>query len=190
MKKKVCIIFGTRPEIIKLFPLIKKFESIREIQTIVISTGQHEEMLRPMINLFNINIHYDLQCIKKASGLPNMTSYLVRELSNLLSQIKPDIIIIQGDTTSAFCGALAGFYSGIDIAHVEAGLRSNNLKSPFPEEANRKLITSITKYHFCPTDIGKKNLLREGILNKDIYVTGNTVIDSLKWCYSNIIKNK
>lgn len=177
--KIVLVIFGTRPEAIKLAPVIKELKKLRTIKTVVGSTGQHKEMLRQVLDIFNLKVDYDLDLMKSNQDLFDVTINSLSRLKLRLNEIKPDILIVQGDTTSAFASALAAFYLKIKIGHVEAGLRSFNKISPYPEEVNRKFISAISDFHFAPTKMSKQNLLEEGIGNHHVYVTGNTVIDSL-----------
>lgn len=175
---KIIFIFGTRPEAIKLAPVIKKFNEYKDIEVKVCVTGQHQEMLHQILNFFKIEPDYDLNIMKSNQSLFDITYRILRDIKRVLDIEKPDIIFVQGDTTTAFVGALAGFYKKIKIAHVEAGLRSYNKYSPFPEEMNRVLISHIADYHFAPTEKAKENLHKEGIKG-NIYVVGNTVIDAL-----------
>ena len=177
--KKILIIFGTRPEAIKLAPVIKKLKRERSFKTIVCSTGQHDEMLKQVVDLFKINIDLNLNLMKPNQDLYEITSGSIEKLKSVFSRIKPDLLIVQGDTTTAFTSSISAFYSKVKIAHVEAGLRSNNIYSPFPEEVNRKIISLLADINFAPTREAKNNLIAEGIINKKIAVTGNTVIDAL-----------
>lgn len=177
--KKTLFIFGTRPEAIKLAPLIKEFQNNQEKFTVkVCVTAQHREMLDQVLNFFGISPDYDLNIMKPNQSLFSLTADIIKSLEGVLSHFDPDLIFVQGDTTTAFAGALTGFYKKIKIAHIEAGLRSQNKYSPFPEEVNRILVGHIADYHFAPTEKAKENLIKEGI-NKNIWVVGNTVIDAL-----------
>lgn len=179
-KKKVLFIFGTRPEAIKLAPLIKVFQNERNAFDVKICiTSQHREMLKQVIDFFQIKPDFNLNVMKYNQSIFDITSEGLKKLDKVLEQYKPDIIFVQGDTTTAFVGALAGFYKKIKVAHIEAGLRSFNKFAPFPEEINRVLISHIADYHFAPTKKAKQNLVREGIKD-NIYVVGNTVIDALQ----------
>jgi len=179
-KKKVLFIFGTRPEAIKLAPLIKVFQNERNAFDVKICiTSQHREMLKQIIDFFQIKPDFNLNVMKYNQSIFDITSEELKKLDKVLEQYKPDIIFVQGDTTTAFVGALAGFYKKIKVAHIEAGLRSFNKFAPFPEEINRVLISHIADYHFAPTKKAKQNLVREGIKD-NIYVVGNTVIDALQ----------
>jgi len=176
---KILFIFGTRPEAIKMAPLIKEFEKNKDKFDIkVCVTAQHREMLDQVLDFFNINVDYDLNLMKPNQSLFTITADIIKSLENVLDSSKPDLIFVQGDTTTAFAGALAGFYKKIKIAHIEAGLRSFNKYSPYPEEINRVLVGHIADYHFAPTERAKKNLYNEGI-KKNVWVVGNTVIDAL-----------
>ncbi len=177
--KKIMIIFGTRPEAIKLAPVIDVLKKEKEIETIVCSTGQHREMLKQVLDIFNITIDYDLDLMKANQDLFDISINSLQKLKEVLTTHKPDILMVQGDTTTAFISALAAFYLKVKVAHVEAGLRSYNIYSPFPEEANRRFISVISNYNFAPTDDAKENLIKEGFPQNSIYVTGNTVIDAL-----------
>lgn len=170
-------IFGTRPEAIKLAPLIVKLKDIGNIQVCV--TGQHREMLDQVLQFFSIVPDYDLNIMMENQSLFTVTSKSLRLLEKVIKESQPNLIIVQGDTTTAFVGALAGFYNKIKVAHIEAGLRSFHKFSPFPEETNRVLVSHIADYHFAPTDKAKENLLRESISEENIFVVGNTVIDAL-----------
>jgi UDP-N-acetylglucosamine 2-epimerase (non-hydrolysing) len=177
---KLMLIFGTRPELIKLAPLIRMAKKDPNFELITCSTGQHREMLDQALNAFSIKPDIDLGVMAIDQSLESLTSKLVLELSKCLEQFRPDVVLVQGDTTSAFIGALAAFYKKIPVAHVEAGLRTGDLQSPFPEELNRTLISCIANWHFAPTRRAKENLLSEGVPKHNIYVTGNTVVDALE----------
>ena len=170
-------IFGTRPEAIKLAPLIVKLKDIGDVQVCV--TGQHREMLDQVLRFFSIVPNYNLNIMVKNQNLFTVTIKSLKLLEKVIEESRPDLIIVQGDTTTAFAGALAGFYNKIKVAHIEAGLRSFHKFSPFPEETNRVLVSHIADYHFAPTDKAKENLLRESISEENIFVVGNTVIDAL-----------
>ncbi len=178
--KKVLVIVGTRPEVIKMAPVIQALYSQSDIFiTKVCSTGQHSEMLYQAVEYFDINLDYDLKLMKKEQTLSRITAALAKYLPAVLEDFSPHIILVQGDTTSAFVGGLAGYYQQIQIGHVEAGLRTENKFAPFPEEMNRRLLGVLTDHHFAPTQRAKHALLREGIDESRIVVTGNTVIDAL-----------
>jgi len=178
---KVSVIFGTRPEAIKLAPVLIRLRNIRGVQCSVCVTGQHREMLDQVLDVFRITPDHDLNIMRPDQSLSDLTARLLKSLSAYMKQERPDIVIVQGDTTTAFVGALAAFYNNIPVAHVEAGLRTGNLRSPWPEEANRILVSRLAEFHFAPTNVSRDNLLKEGIPAKKIFVTGNTVIDALKF---------
>lgn len=177
---KVMTIFGTRPEAVKLAPVIKKIEEYpQDFQSVICVTAQHRQMLDQVLELFEIKTDYDLNVMKPNQSLFELTSNVLLNLKPILEKEKPDIILVQGDTTTVFAASLAAFYLKIKVGHVEAGLRTFNKYSPFPEEINRKITTAIADYHFAPTETSKQNLISENIPQKDIFVTGNTVIDAL-----------
>lgn len=178
---KVLFVFGTRPEAIKMAPVIKEIEKRNGFKSIVAVTGQHREMLDQVLKIFDIVPDYDLNIFKDRQTLTDITTNTLRGLEDILEKVSPDILLVQGDTTTVFASALAAFYKKIKIGHIEAGLRSNNIYSPYPEEANRKLVGVISNYHFAPTLSNRDNLLKEGYDEKNIYITGNTVIDALKY---------
>ena len=177
---KVMSVFGTRPEAIKMAPLVKELEANDKIESIVAVTAQHREMLDQVLEIFNITPDYDLNIMKSGQTLAEITTRAVTGLDEVIKEAKPDIILVHGDTSTTFAGALAAFYNQVKIGHVEAGLRTYDKYSPFPEEMNRKLTGAMTDLHFSPTISNKNNLLKENIDEKDIYITGNTVIDALK----------
>lgn len=180
--KKVMLVFGTRPEAIKMAPLVKAFESDNEhFNTVVCVTGQHREMLDQVLDIFHITPQYDLNIMKKGQDLYDVTSRILTSLRDVLQEAKPDIVLVHGDTTSTMAAALAAFYQQIPVAHVEAGLRTHNILSPWPEEMNRQITARIASYHFAPTAESRKNLLNEGIKDEQIFITGNTVIDALHY---------
>lgn len=177
--KKILIVFGTRPEVIKMAPLVAALKKEKSFKTFVCSTGQHKEMLKQVSQIFKIKVDYELDLMKPNQDLFDITVATNSKLKNLLEELQPDVLLVQGDTTTAFVSALSAFYKKIKIGHVEAGLRSNNIYSPYPEEANRKFISVITDFNFVPTNYAKVNLISEGYAEKNIFVTGNTVIDAL-----------
>ena len=182
MKKlKVLTVFGTRPEGIKLAPVIKALERNNKVESVTCITAQHREMLDQVLNLFQIEPDYDLNIFKPGQSLTEITTRALIGLEEVIKEVKPDVLLVQGDTTTVFTGALAAFYQGIKIGHVEAGLRSGNLHSPYPEEANRMLTGILTDYHFAPTERNVDNLLKENYPREKIFVTGNTVIDALSY---------
>jgi len=178
--KKILIVFGTRPEAIKMVPLVKEFErNVDSFNMKVCVTAQHREMLDQVLDLFEITPDYDLDIMKSGQDLYDITSRVLLGMRDVLNDFKPDVVLVHGDTTTTIATTLAAFYQKIEVGHVEAGLRTGNIYSPWPEEANRLLTTQITKYHFAPTQTNKQNLLKEHVSDDDIIVTGNTVIDTL-----------
>ncbi|MUG95084.1 UDP-N-acetylglucosamine 2-epimerase (non-hydrolyzing) [Scytonema sp. UIC 10036] len=177
-KKQIHIILGTRPEAIKLAPVIQVFQSSSTVETKVILTGQHREMVAQVMQLFDLEANYDLEIMQPKQTLSDITCRSLRGLEELFQQNKPDLAIVQGDTTTAFAATLAAFYQKIPVGHVEAGLRTDDLLNPYPEEANRRLISQLTQLHFAPTPLAVENLERSGVLGK-VHLTGNTVIDAL-----------
>ena len=178
---KVLSIFGTRPEAIKMAPLVKELESRKEIESIICVTAQHREMLDQVLEIFDIKPDYDLNIMKKGQSLSEIASRVLLGLEEVIQKEKPNIILVHGDTTTTFAGALAAFYNHVDIGHVEAGLRTWDKYSPFPEEMNRQMVDRMTDMFFAPTDVSKNNLLNESIDDSKIYVTGNTAIDAMKY---------
>ncbi|WP_223550102.1 non-hydrolyzing UDP-N-acetylglucosamine 2-epimerase [Aestuariivivens sp. NBU2969] len=180
MKKKNLIVFGTRPEAIKMAPLVKEFEKYsNEFETKVCITAQHREMLDQVLSFFEITPDYDLDLMKPNQNLYGLTADIITDLKSVLEEFKPDYVYVHGDTTTTMATSLAAFYSGAKICHVEAGLRTFNMQSPFPEEMNRSVTGVMTNYHFSPTETSKQNLLRENKKEDSIAITGNTVIDAL-----------
>ena len=177
---KVMTIFGTRPEAIKMAPVVKALEAADDMESIVTVTAQHREMLDQVLHLFSITPDYDLNIMSQGQTLYDVTCKALLGLQGVLKEAKPDVVLVHGDTTTTFVGALAAFYEGIPVGHVEAGLRTGNIYSPFPEEMNRKLTGAIGTYHFAPTSTSESNLLKENINPAHLYVTGNTVIDALQ----------
>ena len=178
-KIKVMSIFGTRPEAIKMAPLVKELEKRDEIESIVCVTAQHREMLDQVLETFDIKPNYDLNIMKQGQTLSEITSRALLGLESVIKESNPDIILVHGDTTTTFAGSLAAFYNQVDIGHVEAGLRSDDKYSPFPEEMNRQMVDCMTDMFFAPTEISKANLLKENIDEDKIYITGNTAIDAM-----------
>jgi UDP-N-acetylglucosamine 2-epimerase (non-hydrolysing) len=190
MSKKILIIFGTRPEAIKMAPLVKEFEKHSSFfDTKVCVSAQHREMLDQVLDFFEIKPDYDLDLMKPGQNLYSLTASIIESLKPVLETFAPDYVFVHGDTTTSMAGSIAGFYSGAKICHVEAGLRTNDKLSPFPEEINRQIVGRISDYHFSPTITSKNNLLKENICTESILVTGNTVIDAL-FEGVKIIKNK
>jgi len=179
-KERVCIILGTRPEAIKLAPIIQVFQKSGIFDTQVILTGQHREMVDQVMQLFELNADHDLEIMQPRQSLSDITCRSLRGLEALFQQLQPDLALVQGDTTTAFAATLAAFYQKIPVGHVEAGLRTNDLLNPYPEEANRRLISQLSYLHFAPTALTVENLQRSGVFG-EIHQTGNTVIDALLW---------
>ena len=178
--KKVLLVFGTRPEAIKMAPLVKAFQEQNKLfKTKICVTGQHREMLDQVLDLFEINADFDLDIMRPNQDLYDITGNILQGMKGVFSIYRPDIVFVHGDTTTTFAVSLAAFYEKIEVAHIEAGLRTNNIYSPWPEEANRKLTSQLTTYHFTPTKQSQDNLLSENIAPDKIIVTGNTVIDAL-----------
>lgn len=178
--KKIMLVFGTRPEAIKMAPLVKEFQKHPEsFETVVCVTGQHREMLDQVLEIFGITPDYDLNIMKQGQDLYDVTSRVLTGMRDILKESKPDVVLVHGDTTTSTSAALASFYQQIPVGHVEAGLRTHNIYSPWPEEMNRQLTGRIATYHFAPTPLSRENLLRENVTESSISVTGNTVIDAL-----------
>ena len=178
---KVMIVFGTRPEAIKMAPLVHACKATPEFDTIVCVTGQHRQMLDQVLEIFDIHPDIDLDLMKAGQDLFDVTSSVLLGMRDVLKTHKPDIVCVHGDTTTAYATATAAFYLGIPVAHIEAGLRTHDVQSPFPEEFNRQVIGKVATFHFAPTESTRENLLREGVPAERIFVTGNTVIDALFW---------
>ena len=173
--KKVMLVFGTRPEAIKMAPLVKEFQRRKdEFETIVCLTGQHREMLDQVMDIFNIQGDYDLNIMKQGQDLYDVTARVLVGMRDVLREVKPDVVLVHGDTTTSTAAALAAFYQQIPVGHVEAGLRTHNIYSPWPEEMNRQLTGRIATYHFAPTSLSRQNLLQENVADDSITVTGNT----------------
>ena len=178
--KKVLIVFGTRPEAIKMCPLVKELKSRKKLETIVCVTGQHRQMLDQVLEAFNVVPDYDLSVMKDKQTLFDVTQNILGKMKDVLEEVKPNVVLVHGDTSTTFVTALAAFYLQIPVGHVEAGLRTYDVYSPFPEEFNRQATGIVAKYHFAPTEVSKQNLLNEVKSEEHIYVTGNTAIDALK----------
>ena len=178
---KVAVILGTRPEVIKLAPVVFELRRRPETDCVVIATGQHREMLDQMLEEFELEPDVDLSVMRRDQGLSDLTAELIRGLGAAFAELRPDWAIVQGDTTTTLCGALAAFYESVPVAHVEAGLRTGDQRAPFPEEANRRLVTRLANVHLCPTPGSAANLVAEAVPAEQVYVTGNTVIDALLW---------
>lgn len=180
MKKKVFLIFGTRPEAIKMYPVYKALKEHGEIDTKVVITSQHQEMLKQVLKIFKIKVDYDLNVMEDRQTLTKITSKVLNGLKEIFNKEKPNLVIVHGDTTTTFSAALAAYYEKIPIGHVEAGLRTYDKYFPYPEEMNRTLTDALADLHFAPTESAKRNLLNEGISESTIFVTGNTVVDAVK----------
>ena len=178
--KKILVVFGTRPEAIKMCPLVKELKERDNVQTVVCVTGQHRQMLDAVLEAFNVVPDYDLSIMKERQTLFDITTNILNSIKDVLEKEKPDVVLVHGDTSTTFVTALACFYLQIPVGHVEAGLRTYNIFSPYPEEFNRQAVSIISKYNFAPTELSRENLLREGKSDETIYVTGNTAIDALK----------
>ena len=178
--KKVMLVFGTRPEAIKMCPLVNELKMRKNIETIVCVTGQHRQMLDQVLEAFHVVPDYDLSIMKQKQTLFDITTNILNGIKEVLEKVKPDVVLVHGDTSTTFVTALACFYLQIPIGHVEAGLRTYNVYSPYPEEFNRQAVSIISQYNFAPTELSKQNLLKEGRKPETIYVTGNTAIDALK----------
>ncbi|MFC4652184.1 non-hydrolyzing UDP-N-acetylglucosamine 2-epimerase [Lactococcus nasutitermitis] len=189
MKKKIMTIFGTRPEAIKMAPLIKAIEMEEEFDSIVVVTAQHRQMLDQVLDIFNIVPDYDLNIMKEGQSLSDITRWILEELDTILNEVKPDIVLVHGDTTTTIAASISAFYHQIKIGHVEAGLRTWNKNSPFPEEMNRQLTDVLADVYFAPTNKSKENLLAENHLAKHIFVTGNTSIDAMRYTISDTYSN-
>lgn len=189
--KKVMLVFGTRPEAIKMAPLVKEFQKRpTTFKTIVCVTGQHRQMLDQVLQLFEITPDYDLNIMKQGQDLYDVTARVLTGMRDVLKETQPDVVLVHGDTTTSTAAALAAFYQQIPVGHVEAGLRTHNIYSPWPEEMNRQITSRIATYNFAPTPLSKANLLREAVNEESITVTGNTVIDALHWVVDKIKKDK
>lgn len=188
--KRVLLVFGTRPEAIKMAPLVKEFQKFpNDFQTIVCVTGQHREMLDQVLQIFDIHPDYDLNVMKQGQDLYDVTARVLVGMRDVLKEVQPDVALVHGDTTTSTAAALAAFYQQIPVGHVEAGLRTHNIYSPWPEEMNRLITGRIATYHFSPTPLSRQNLLNEGVGEQRIVVTGNTVIDALYMVVDKIKKN-
>ena len=189
--RKVLLVFGTRPEAIKMAPLVMELQKQKErIETVVCVTGQHREMLDQVLEIFDIKPDYDLNIMKRGQDLYDVTARVLTGMREVLKEIKPDIVLVHGDTTTSTAAALAAFYQQIPVGHVEAGLRTHNIYSPWPEEMNRLLTGRLATYHFSPTPLSRNNLIKESVDDRNIIITGNTVIDALYWVVDKIKNNK
>lgn len=178
--KTVMLVFGTRPEAIKMCPLVNELKSRKGIKTVVCVTGQHRQMLDMVLDTFHVVPDYDLSIMKEKQTLFDITTNIMNKIGDVLDEVKPDVVLVHGDTSTTFVTALACYYKQVAVGHVEAGLRTYNIYSPYPEEFNRQAVSIISKYNFAPTELSKKNLVREGKDESTIYITGNTAIDALK----------
>lgn len=178
--KKIMIVFGTRPEAIKMCPLVNELKIRKNVEVIVCVTGQHRQMLDQVLNAFHVVPDYDLSVMKDKQTLFDITTNILSVIDTVINDVNPDIVLVHGDTTTTFATALACFYMQIPVGHVEAGLRTYNIYSPYPEEFNRQVVSIISKYNFAPTELSKQNLLKEGKSEETIFITGNTAIDALK----------
>lgn len=189
--KKVMLVFGTRPEAIKMAPLVKEFQKQpKRVETVVCVTGQHREMLDQVLKIFDIKPDYDLNIMKQGQDLYDVTARVLTGMRDVLKEVKPDVVLVHGDTTTSTTAALAAFYQQIPVGHVEAGLRTHNIYSPWPEEMNRLLTGRLATYHFSPTPLSRNNLIKESVDDRNIIITGNTVIDALYWVVDKIKNNK
>lgn len=188
-KKKIMLVFGTRPEAIKMCPLVNEIKSRNTIETIVCVTGQHRQMLDQVLETFSVTPDYDLSIMKDRQTLFDVTTNILNSIRNVLEKAKPDVVLVHGDTSTTFATALACFYMQIPVGHVEAGLRTYDILSPYPEEFNRQAVGIIASYHFAPTEMSKQNLLKEGKKEDSIFVVGNTAIDALKTTVRNDYQN-
>jgi UDP-N-acetylglucosamine 2-epimerase (non-hydrolysing) len=177
--KRILTVFGTRPEAIKMAPVVKAIENSPELESVVAVTAQHREMLDQVLDLFEISPEYDLDIMRPNQDLYDVTSRVLLGMREVIESSRPDIILVHGDTTTSFAAALAGFYANVPVGHVEAGLRTGNMRAPYPEEANRNLTGRLTEMHFAPTETARRNLIEENVASDKIWVTGNTVIDAL-----------
>ncbi|MCU0240350.1 MAG: UDP-N-acetylglucosamine 2-epimerase (non-hydrolyzing) [Pyrinomonadaceae bacterium] len=190
MIKKILVLFGTRPEIIKLAPVIAELKKRQKFEICVVSSSQHTNLLKPFLKLFDIKTDYDLKVMTKNQTPNGIAAKVLGKLDAILAEEKPDVVLVQGDTTTALAGALAAFNRKITVGHIEAGLRSGNTYSPFPEEMNRSLISKIASFHFAATEKNRRNLLKEGVNAEKIFVTGNPIVDTLEQISDNLEPSK
>ena len=187
--KKVMLVFGTRPEAIKMCPLVNELKTRKNIQTIVCVTGQHRQMLDQVLDAFHVVPDYDLSIMKEKQTLFDITTNILNRIKEVLEEVRPDVVLVHGDTSTTFVTALACFYLQIPVGHVEAGLRTYDIYSPYPEEFNRQAVSIISQYNFAPTELSKENLLKEGKKPETIFVTGNTAIDAALVAKNKLNKN-
>ena len=188
--KRVLLVFGTRPEAIKMCPLVKEFQKYpQDFETVVCVTGQHREMLDQVLEIFGVKPDYDLNIMKQGQDLYDVTARVLAGMRDVLDAVNPDVVLVHGDTTTSMAAVMAAFYRQISVGHVEAGLRTHNIYSPWPEEMNRQITGRIATYDFAPTPLSRQNLLDEGVDSEKITVTGNTVIDALHWVVENVLEN-
>lgn len=181
MKKKIVIVVGTRPEVIKMVPVVFALRESATLEPILLSTGQHREMLDQALAAFDLTPDFDLGLMRPGQTLPGLTARAIEAVTQFIDEQKPAAFLVQGDTSTVVSGAMAAFLANVPVGHIEAGLRTGNMRSPFPEEMNRRLTSPLAKWHFCPTEGAKNNLVREAISDSSCHVTGNTVVDSLLW---------
>lgn len=190
MMKTIMVVFGTRPEAIKMCPLVNELKTRKEIKTVVCVTGQHRQMLDQVLDAFNVMPDYDLSIMQEKQTLLDITTNILNKIGEVLDKVEPDVVLVHGDTSTTFVTALACFYKQISVGHVEAGLRTYDIYSPYPEEFNRQAVSIISQYNFAPTQRAADNLIREGKNSKTIYITGNTAIDALKTTVKNSYNHK
>jgi UDP-N-acetylglucosamine 2-epimerase (non-hydrolysing) len=188
--KKIMLVFGTRPEAIKMCPLVIELKKRKNIEVVVCVTGQHREMLNQVLDIFDVKPDYNLDIMKDRQTLFDVTTNILNNIKSVLDEVHPDLVLVHGDTTTTFVVALACFYSNIKVGHVEAGLRTYNIHSPYPEEFNRQAVSILSEFNFAPTNLSKNNLLNEGKKEETIFVTGNTAIDALKYTVRENYKHK
>ncbi|MDB4377124.1 UDP-N-acetylglucosamine 2-epimerase (non-hydrolyzing) [Akkermansiaceae bacterium] len=179
--RRIAIVVGTRPEVIKMAPVVFALRESKTLEPVLLSTGQHREMLDQALAAFDLTPDFDLGLMQPGQTLPGLTSRAIDAVTKFIKEQQPDAILVQGDTSTVLAGAMAAFFANVPVGHIEAGLRTGNMRSPFPEEMNRRLTSPLAKWHFCPTEGSKENLVKEAIAECDCYVTGNTVVDSLLW---------
>lgn len=179
--RKILVVFGTRPEVIKLAPVVRQLQRSRTLQPVVCVTAQHRQILDQMMEVFRLRADFDLNIMSQRQSLAEVTQRVLEGVTRVLTEVRPACVLVQGDTTTTFAAALAAFYSGVEVVHVEAGLRTQDKRNPFPEEINRCLTAQLADFHFAPTITARRNLLREGISSRRILVTGNTGVDALRW---------